>query len=565
MEQLTLLKDLVVVLGVAVFVVAVLHRAGIPNIAGFIISGIIVGPDILGLVGDVHDVELLAEIGVALLLFGIGLEISLDKLKRLWWPILRGGFLQVSLTTGATLGICLLLGFPPASALFVGFLVSLSSTAIVLRGLDERGEIDAPHGRLTLGILVFQDLAVVPMMLLIPFLASTGEGGNILFALFKSLVIITAVLVAARIVLPRALRFIARTRQRNLFVLTVLLICMGTAWMISASGVSLALGAFLAGIVVASSEYRHQALADLIPFRDVFTSLFFVSVGMLLNTSQVLEYIPEVLMILGLILVGKFVLVLATGLMMRLPIAISALAAVSLTQVGEFSIVLKRAADGTGLLPEPFGGNLLTAAILSMLITPFLYLAAPKIAAGVGRMKTLMRFLDVETADEAEQDDRPLTDHVIIGGYGFAGAELARSLDECGVPYLIGELNIDNVKKARSEGRRAYFGDITSPEVLHKLGIEKAREFVVVINDPTALEKAIRSAREIAPDTYIIARTRYLLDTVPLLEAGANLVVPAEREAAAEVASTVLRRYSVDSERLKAQLSRIRNISEEEI
>ncbi len=565
MEQLSLLKDLVVVLGVAVFVVAVLYRAGIPNIAGFIISGIIVGPDVLGLIGDVHQVELLAEIGVALLLFGIGLEISLDKLKRLWWPILRGGFLQVSLTTAAALGLCIAFGFPAATALFVGFLVSLSSTAIVLRGLDERGEIDAPHGRLTLGILVFQDLAVVPMMLLIPFLASTGEGGNILFALFKSLVIITAVLVAARMVLPRALRFIARTRQRNLFVLTVLLICMGTAWMISASGVSLALGAFLAGIVVASSEYRHQALADLIPFRDVFTSLFFVSVGMLLKTNQVIEYIPDVLMILGLILVGKFIIVLATGLIMRLPIAISALAAVSLTQVGEFSLVLKRAADSTGLLPEPFGGNLLTAAILSMLITPFLYLAAPTIAAGVGRMKTLMRFLDVETADEAEQDNRPLTDHVIIGGYGFAGAELAKSLDECGVPYLIGELNIDNVKKARSEGRRAYFGDITSPEVLHKLGIERAREFVVAINDPTALEKAIRSAREIAPDTYIIARTRYLLDTVPLLEAGANMVIPAEREAAAEVASTVLGRYNVDSDRLRAQLSRIRNIAEEEV
>jgi len=564
MEQLNLLKDLVVVFAVAVFVVAVLHRAGIPNIAGFIISGIIVGPDILGLVGDPHDVEMLAEIGVALLLFGIGLEISLDKLKRLWWPILTGGFLQVGLTTMATFGICLLFGMSPASSIFIGFLVSLSSTAIVLRGLDERGEIDAPHGRLTLGILVFQDLAVVPMMLLIPFLASTGEGGNIIIALLKSVLIIAAVLVAARIVLPWVLQFIARTRQRNLFVLTVLLICMGTAWMISASGVSLALGAFLAGIVVASSEYRHQALADLIPFRDVFTSLFFVSVGMLLDTEQVLSYVPQVLMLLGFIMVGKFLIVLFTGFAMRLPIAIGALAAVSLTQVGEFSLVLKRAADGTGLLSEPLAGNLLTAAILSMLITPFLHLAAPSIAAGVGRIKTLMRFLDVESADEAERTDKPLTNHVIIGGYGFAGAELARSLDECGVPYVICELNIDNVKRAFAEGRRVYFGDITSPEVLHKLGIERAKEFVVVINNPAALEKAIMSARDIAPNLYIIARTRYLLDTEPLLNAGANDVIPAEREAAVEVASVILNRYCIDSEKLKGQLNRIRDISEEE-
>ena len=560
MSELYYLKDLVVILGLGVIIVAAFHRFRIPTIAGFIIAGIIVGPEGLGLVADMHKVEILAEIGVTLLLFGIGLELPLDRLRRLWRPILIGGFIQVGLSIIITFLIAQSFGLSPKASLFTGFVIAVSSTAIVLRGLEQRGEIDAPHGRFTLGILIFQDLCVVPMILIIPLLGNSyGPSTGLIATLIRSAVIIVAVLVAARIVVPRLMDLIARTRQRHLFIMTILLISIGTAWVSASAGVSLALGAFLAGLIVAGSEYRHQALADIISFREVFISLFFVSVGMMLDPRAVIEHIVPIMILLAGIMVGKLVVVFVTGMCMRMPARVNAMAGAALAQVGEFSFVLIGAAATYRLIDSTFTSNLMAAIVLSMLLTPFALSLAPTLAAGVGKIRVLTRLLDVSTAEDAAQSEKSLQNHVIIGGYGLAGQDLALALRYSKIPYVIAELNPENVRKTRQEREPIYYGDITSPEVLDYLGASKASEFVIVINDPDAIERAVKAARSIAPELHILVRTRYLLETGFLLDAGASEIIPAELEASIEVTAQILRRHHVRPEQIRNQCTLIRN------
>lgn len=566
MHELVLLKDILIILTFAIVVVVLFHRLKLPAIAGFILSGLLVGPEGLGLIDDAHQVEVLAEIGVALLLFGIGAELALSKLRRLWKLAVVGGFLQVGLTSLAGYVIGRAFELPVNTAVFVGLVIALSSTAIVLRGLQQRGEVDAPHGRLILGVLVFQDFSVIPIMLIIPLLVGAGAGaGDFALTLAKSVGIIVVVLLLAVFVVPRVLKLVARTRQRQLFILAVFVICLGTAWLVTKSGASLAIGAFLAGLVVSGSEYRYQALADMISFREVFASLFFVSVGMLLSPATIVENLIPILGILGAILVGKSMIVFLTAAVMRLPLLAASRSALSLAQVGEFSFILLYAVEGTGLVDPVLGNSLVSAAILSMFVTPFAMSLGPRLAAGLGRVTNLERLLAVETAEHVPEKVEKLTDHVIIAGYGFAGKELARVLEQNQVPYFVVDLNIENVRRASEDTGKACFGDITSDGVLTSLGLERARELVLLINDPTASEHAVRVARGISSELYITVRTTYLLDVDSLLAAGASEVVASEREAAAQVASQLLKRFETDPERVSDEVATIRDNTEDSL
>jgi len=560
MADIVYLQNFVVIIAIAVVVVAILHRIGIPTIAGFIFAGVVVGPNALAVVSDPHEVELLAEIGVALLLFGIGLELPLDRLKRLWRPIIIGGTLQVGVTIFIAYFIARSFDLPANVSILIGCLLAVSSTAIVLRGLEVRGEVDAPHGRLTLGILVFQDLLVVPMILLVPILSGSGTAAeDVFFTMLRALLIITAILLSARLIVPRILHFIAKTRQRQLFLLSVLLIAIGTAWVTSNAGVSLALGAFLAGLVVAGSEYRHQVLADMFPFKEVLTSIFFISIGMLLSPMLIVENIIPIVLLLAAILFGKAFIVFLTGMIMRLPVRVAILASAALAQVGEFSFVVSRTAQSTGLLTDSLANIIIPASILSMFITPFALALGPHIAAGVGKVKTITRLLEVISVEDAPEKIQKMKDHVIIGGYGFAGAMLADSLKACGLPYLIIELNPANVRRAVENGDLAYYGDITSPVVLEHLGITQARELVLVINDPQANIRAIKAARLLAPNLHITVRANYLLDVKLLLEAGADDVIPAELEASVAITSRIIKRCGITSEKIDNQLGKTRD------
>lgn len=546
MSELGLLSDLLIIFVVALLAVTALRRIGIPPIAGFIVSGILVGPGTLGLIRDVHEVELLAEVGVVLLLFGIGLELSLDRLKRLWKPVVLGGSLQVGITVGLTVVVVWSSGLSWRSAALLGFIIAVSSTAIVLRALVARGEVDAPHGRLTLGILIFQDLMVVPMMLMIPILAGDGlTTAQVVLPLVKACAVIVGVVVAGRLIVPRLLLFISRTRERDLFVLTVFVIVVGTAWVASLAGISLALGAFLAGLVVAASEYRHQAMSDLIPFRDVLTSVFFVSIGMLLDPAILWSHAAPIGLLLACIVVGKFMIVFLVAVALKLPIRVSILAGASLAQVGEFAFVMLKASEGTGLVEDVIADPLMAAFVLSMLLTPLALHVAPKIAAGVGGNRILIRLLGVQSVDESTDQLDAFDGHVIISGYGPAGEKLARALRDLAVPYLVVDLNPDNVRRASANGDPAYFGDAASTEVMEKLGAHRASVIVILINDATAEEMIVRAARRVSSHAQIIARTTYQHDRDRLVAAGATEVIAAEVEAALRITERVAQLVTV--------------------
>ncbi len=547
MNELDYLKDLVIIMGLGVAIVAMFHRFKIPTIAGFILAGMLVGPKGLGLVDDMHQVQVLAEIGVTLLLFGIGLEFPLDRLRRLWRPVLIGGFIQVGLSIGIAFLIARSFDLSWETSLLTGFIVAVSSTAIVLKGLDQRGEVDAPHGRFTVGILIFQDLCVVPMIMIIPLLGDSGEvSTSMISTLAQSVAIIGLVLVAARLVVPKLLDMVARTRQRQLFIMTVLLVCIGTAWISANAGLSLALGAFLAGLLVGGSGYRHQAMADIFSFRELFISIFFVSVGMLLDLTAIIPNIGTIIILLMGIMIGKFIIVFIAGVSLRMPVRVSAMAGTALAQIGEFSFVMLGLATAYQLIEPTYANNLMAAAVFSMLLTPFALSLAPALAAGVGKFRVFDRLLDVTTAEEASEQSSVMKNHIIIGGYGLAGHDLSKALKDCNIPYVIVDINPENVRLGLKRGEPIFYGDITSPEVLGYLGASRAKTFVVVVNDQTAIERAVKAARSANPDLHILVRTRYLLDVPRLTEAGAKDVIVSEVASAAEVVSTILKMCEID-------------------
>ncbi len=530
MHELDLLRDMVVVLGSAVIVVALLGRVGLPSIAGYILTGIAVGPKALRLIADLEQVEVLAEIGVVLLLFGIGLELSLDRMKALWRAVLIGGGVQVGTTVAVVAVAGIAAGLPVGSAVFLGCVISVASTAVVLRGLAARRELEAPHGRLAIGVLVFQDLCVVPMVLAIPFLA--GHGGALTDALWttaKAIAVLTGVVAAAALVAPRVLSYVARTRERDLFVLSIFLMCFGTAWIASLSGISLALGAFLAGLVVAGSQFRHQALSEVIPAREVFAALFFVSVGMLLDLSTVSTRLPEIVGLLVLILVTKLVIVAGTALLLGSPMRVAILSGAVLCQVGEFSFVLLSVPAAQGLLPEILAQDLLVAIILSMLVTPVLIRVAPHIALTAARIPWLNKALDAEPAGFDRRASKH--DHIVVAGYGHTGQSICRSLKHEGRAYVVLDINLDNVRAAHDAGHPAVFGDVTQREVLEALGCHHAKCVLLLINDYRAARLATSVVRQLSATVPIVVRAHFAADVPGFEAAGATRVVSSEKAA----------------------------------
>jgi CPA2 family monovalent cation:H+ antiporter-2 len=541
MQEIGVLRELVVIFAAALAVVLVLSRLRLPTIAGFIVAGAILGPGGLGAVRDTAEVRHLAEIGVALLLFTIGLEFSLDELRRLGRILSVGGSLQVGLTTGAVALLAVLAGTSAPKGVFVGFLVALSSTAIVLKGLAERGEVDAPHGRLIVGILLFQDLCVVPMMLLAPALA--GQGGGIealLRPLATAAAVVAGALALARLVVPRLLHLVAETRRRDLFVLAVVLVAAGIAWLTSLVGLSLALGAFLAGVVLAGSEYGHQALADTLALRDIFTSLFFVSVGMLLDPGLIVAEAGPVLGLVAAVLVGKAAVAALAGLAMRFPLRVAILAGLGLAQIGEFSFVLATLGGELQILDAREMRLFFAASVVTMLVTPLALRFGPGIAASAARLRALDRLL-LRARGEAQTETPEMSGHVLVLGYGVGGEMLAEVLTEAKVPFVVLDLGAARAREARRRGRPVYFGDVTSREILERAGAARAKQVVALLNDPDATLRCVRAARQLAPGAVITARARYVADVPRLLAAGADEAVAQEFEASFAVIERVTR------------------------
>ncbi len=540
-----LLQDLLILLAASVPIAFIFHRLRLPTIAGFMITGVLIGPYGLRLLQNVEAIELMAEIGVALLLFTIGLEFSLRRLLEMKRLVLLGGTLQVLLSILVVAGIAYALGRSISQAIFFGFLYALSSTAIVLKTYIDRAEVDAPHGRAAVGILLFQDLSIVPMMLLIPILSgrNAGSTSQIVITFATAILAIAVIYLATRRVIPYMLHHIVRLRSPEVFITSVVLICFGTSFLIAQFGLSLALGAFIAGMVLSESEYNHQIIADILPFRDVFNSLFFISIGMLLSLGALASNIFAVILLVTALIAVKALIVLAVVRTLGYSLRIATMTAIGLSQIGEFSFILAKTSVQQGLLPELDYQRFLAASIISMIATPFLIKAAPRIGYAV---QSLFGSSALEpNVPSYQPEDGEMNEHVIIVGYGFNGRNLAKVLRRTKVPYLVLELNADAVRSARAEGERVIYGDATRREVLHHVGIDNARVLVLAISDPAATRHTVSVGREVNPDIHIIVRTRYMSEITDLRELGADEVIPEEFETSIEIFSRVLTKIGI--------------------
>jgi len=561
--EIPLLNDIVVIFGLAIAVLFICYRLRVPTVVGFLLTGIFVGPYGFGLVKAVHEVEIFAEIGIVLLLFTIGIEFSLERLLQIRKSVLMGGSLQVLLTFLATLFIARQFGQVFGEAIFIGFLVALSSTAIVLKLLQERAEVDSPHGRITLGILIFQDIIIVPMILVTPILAgATGNLGEaVLILLAKGIGIILLVFVSAKWVVPRILYQIARTRSHELFLLSVIVICLGVAWITSRAGLSLALGAFLAGLIISESEYSHQALGNILPFRDVFTSFFFVSIGMLLDVGFLFRHPGTILLITLGILILKSVIASFVTVLLGFPLRTSILVGLALGQVGEFSFILSKTGVEHGLLTGNIYQMFLAVSVLSMAATPFIITLAPRAADIILQLPLPKRLISgfYPVSEITEIKVKGKKNHLIIIGFGINGRNVARAARLSGIPYAVIEMNPETVRNEQAQGEPICYGDATQEAVLQHASIKDASVAVVAIHDPTATRRITEIARRLNPKVHIIIRTRYLQEMNPLYELGANEVIPEECETSVEIFARVLAKYLIPKDEIEKLVAEIRS------
>lgn len=559
MEEIPLINDIVVIFGLSIGVLLLCHKIKLPSVVGFLFTGVICGPHALGLVKGEADVQTLASLGIVLLLFTVGMEFSFKKILESKRFFVIGGGLQVLLTVLVGLGVALLLNRPFNEALFLGFLLSLSSTAIVLRMIDEKRESDSPHGRVILGMMIFQDIIAIPMMLAIPILGGVSQGFDLstLFSFGKGVIVLGAVLFLGAKLVPALLYQIAKTRRRELFLMSVITICSSVAWVTSHIGLSLSLGAFLAGLIISDSEYRTEAVGDILPFQDIFTSFFFVSVGMLLNLGFFIEQPFLILAVTaGVILLKGSIAGLAT-IILGMPLRTVVMAGVAMAQIGEFSFVLAKEGQHYALGGDYQYQLFLAVALLSMAFTPSLIQLAPYLATQLLRLPLPVK-LKSGLSPFTSAANHNLKDHVIIIGFGISGRNLARSSRDANIPYLILEMNADTVKKEKLRGEPIHFGDASHEAVLHHANITEAKAVAVVINDPIAAGRIVGVARKLNPNSYIVVRTRYLSEMKKMYALGADEVIPDEYGSSIEVFTRVLREYKIPQEDLQRIISEMR-------
>jgi CPA2 family monovalent cation:H+ antiporter-2 len=550
------LTEILVLLAVATAGVAIFERLRLPAIAGFLVMGALVGPGGLGLIDRPDRVRDLAELGVVFLLFEIGLELPLERLRRLWRMALFGGGLQVVATLVCVASIGVAMGLDLAAALVMGGLVAMSSTALVMRLLSQRGEIDAPQGQLAVGILLFQDLCVVPLLLGVSILAagSTGDVADVAFGLARSLAQLVVFFLVARFAFPYLLDRAARLRSREIFTMVALLAVVGSAVFAEKIGLTLAVGAFAGGLVLSASPYAHQLFAEVVPLRGLLLGIFFTAVGMLFDPAIALENAAGVAAYFACVVVLKAGFIAAiVAIALRQGVRLGVLTGLALAQTGEFSFVLAAAASDAELLDAGLRQVFVAGSIATLVATPFLVGVAPRVA----------RFLDrraegTPTRADGDAVEQP-RNHVILVGFGLAGQNLARVLRARDIGYVALESNAGSVAAARKRGEPVLYGDATRRSLLQRIGIAEARLIVVAISDPIGTRQVVALARALAPDTPIYARTRYVLEVDELERAGATRVVAEEFESTITLAGTTLRHFGVPEESIARFATELRD------
>ena len=559
MHDLSVLRDLAIIAGLAIPIVALAHRVRLPPLVAFLLTGVVIGPSGAGLIPDPEAVSALSEIGVVLLLFAIGLELSLSEVLRWGRSVLVAGGAQAAGVIALVMLVGAALGAPPGRTLFYGFLAAMSSTAVVTRAFADRSELDTPAGRESVAILLFQDLCVVPFMLLVPLLAGRGEAaaGGLWLRLAGGLAVVAALVVGGRAVVRWTLDRVVDLRDRELFTLCVGFFAIATALVTAGVGFSLAIGAFLAGLIISESEYGLQALSDVLPFRALFSGVFFTSIGMLLDVPLVLGQ-PLVAVGATLALIAAKTMVTTGAVVLRgRSLDVGLMTGLSLAQVGEFSFVLAAAGLPLGLFAGDDYQRFLSVAALSMMATPFLVAAARPFADAVGRRLPAQR--GFEEAGAPTRAVGAAHGHAVIVGYGVAGRYLTRMLQAAGITAVVIDQNAELVRLARADGLAAVFGDGTRHAVLESVAGARARIIVFAVSSPVDERRGVAAAREVAPAARVVVRTRYVRSIDDLMRQGATDVIVEEFEASLELFARALRSYEIPAARIAHELEAVRS------
>ena len=554
MHDYSIIKDIVLILLLSIPVIVIFNRIQLPSIVGFLIAGIILGPSVLKIISNLEQIEVMAEIGVILLLFSVGLEVSLKELLDIKKILLIGGGLQVVVTILLSSIITYFIGVPARQAIFFGMLISLSSTVIVLKLLSDKDELDAPHGKFSVAISVFQDLAIVPMFLIVDLLGTsdTVSFGEVSIRLLTAFGAVAVIIFAAKYLSPHILYRLAKLRMKEIFTVGVILLILGTAYFTYSMGLSFALGAFIAGLILSESDYSHQIVADTLPLRDAFNSLFFVSIGLLLNLTFVVEN-PFIVIAssLGVVLL-KALIIFFIVLLLKYPVRIAVLVGIGLAQVGEFSFILGEYGFRLNLVPPELFNILISSTIITMILTPFLFKLAPRIAGKSGK---------IDQSKSKEKIIEEVQNHVIIAGFGLNGRNLAHVLKETGIKYVIIEMNPDTVKKEKLKGENIIYGDIGNYEVLKSARIDKAKILVIAISDRSTSRRAVKLAKQFNPNLFVIVRTRFMKETNELVKLGADMVIPEEFETSIQIFRQVLEQYHIPLNVIMQQVNLLRGES----
>lgn len=560
--HLPLLQDILILLGFSAVIVFVLQKLKLPSIIGFLLTGVTIGPYSLSLIKAVEQVEVLSEIGVILLLFVIGMELSIKQLASIRKTVFIGGFLQVGITVLVAGLIYYVFDHPWNESVFIGFLFSLSSTAIVLKTLQFRKEMSAPHGRNALAILIFQDIIVVPMILITPLIAgqSADVGMGILSLLLKSVIVLIITVISARYIVPRLMHAVARTNSKELFLLVTITICFAVAYLTSQIGLSLALGAFIAGLIISESEYSHQATSIILPFRELFIGFFFVSVGMLLDLSFFLGNVLPIVMLVLLVFVVKSTVAGLAVAVLKYPTRTVLLTGLSLFQVGEFAFILSKVGIEYQLLTPQTNQYFLSVSIVSMILTPFVIINAERVANHFIKV-TKKIGIDpkvVSNRSRSQIDDDHLANHLVIIGYGVNGSNLAKAAAASYIPYVVIEMNAETFRKLKSKGLPVIFGDATQDHILEAVRISDARAAVVAISDNQATKSIVRHVRAQSDSLYLAVRTRYIKETAELMALGADEVIPEEFETSIQIFTHVLQNFLVPEDDIDQIIEKVR-------
>jgi monovalent cation:H+ antiporter-2, CPA2 family len=562
-EDFRLILDLVTVLGVAAvggLLAALLKQ---PPLLGYLVAGILVGPAGLGWIKEVIQVETLAQFGVAFLLFALGVKFSLSELKTVKGISLGGGSLQIVLTIAVTAFIAIGVGWVTSTpqGIFLGAVLSLSSTAVVLKCLSEQNDSETPHAQVMLGILVVQDLAVGLMLAILPTLNQAPEviGVAVGWALLKIALIAGGATIAGLWILPSALRFLAWTESRELFLLGVVSLCLGIALLTEHLGLSIEMGAFLAGLMIAEVEYADQTLSYVEPLRDIFATLFFAAIGMLIDPIFIWEHLELILGLVAIVIVGKFLIVTPIVRLFGYSLKTALLAGLGLAQIGEFSFVLASKGQALGLLSRQVYLLVLATTAVTLIATPFLLRALPILFVWAERFPNLQRLLSsMPTEPTIGEEPLPKKNHLVICGYGATGRRIVKLLQSQNQPVVVIEQSESAIQQLREAKIPYVYGDSSSLQVLEKAQVGQAMAMAITLPDAMGTRLCLKRALELSPDLDIVVESESAKDLELLYQLGAKEVVQPDFEASLEVSAHLLSGLGISPAQIQEQLQRIR-------